>query len=98
MPQSATPSSGRCGTAPTSPSSAAATLVIEAVFEDLATKRELMKWHDAVCADDAIFALNTSTLSITEIASGSKRPQRVLGMHFWLPAQLMELIEMSRAS
>ncbi len=70
-------------------------LVIEAVFEDLATKRELMKRLDAVCADDAIFASNTSTLSITEIASGSKLPQRVVGMHFCLPAQLMKLIEMS---
>lgn len=49
-----------------------------------------------MCADDAIFASNTSTLSITEIASGSKLPQRVVGMHFCLPAQLMELIEMSR--
>lgn len=70
-------------------------LVIEAVFEDLATKRELLGRLDAACADDAIFASNTSTLSITEIASGSKRPDRVVGMHFCLPAQLMKLIEMS---
>ncbi len=70
-------------------------LVIEAVFEDLATKRELLGRLDAVCAEDAIFASNTSTLSITEIASGSKRPERVIGMHFCLPAQLMKLIEMS---
>jgi 3-hydroxybutyryl-CoA dehydrogenase len=70
-------------------------LVIEAVFEDLATKRELLGHLDAACAEDAIFASNTSTLSITEIASGSKRPERVVGMHFCLPAQLMKLIEMS---
>lgn len=70
-------------------------LVIEAVFEDLATKRALMKRLDEVCAPDAIFASNTSTLSITEIASGSSRPERVVGMHFCLPAQLMRLIEMS---
>jgi len=70
-------------------------LVIEAVFEDLAVKRELLGRLDAVCADDAIIASNTSTLSITEIASGSKRPERVVGMHFCLPAQLMKLIEMS---
>ena len=70
-------------------------LVIEAVFEDLAVKRELLGRLDAACAEDTIFASNTSTLSITEIASGSKRPERVVGMHFCLPAQLMKLIEMS---
>ncbi len=70
-------------------------LVVEAVFEDLATKRELLGRLDGACAEDAIFASNTSTLSITEIASGSKRPERVVGMHFCLPAQLMKLIEMS---
>lgn len=70
-------------------------LVVEAVFEDLATKRDLLKRLDEVCSEDAIFASNTSTLSITEIASGSKLPERVVGMHFCLPAQLMKLIEMS---
>ena len=70
-------------------------LVIEAVFEDLAVKRELLGRLDSACAEDTIFASNTSTLSITEIASGSKRPERVVGMHFCLPAQLMKLIEMS---
>jgi 3-hydroxybutyryl-CoA dehydrogenase len=70
-------------------------LVIEAVFEDLTIKRELLGRLDEICGEDAIFASNTSTLSITEIAAGSKRPQRVVGMHFCLPAQLMKLIEMS---
>lgn len=70
-------------------------LVIEAVFEDLAIKRDLMKRLDAVCTEDTIFGSNTSTLSITEIASGSKAPGRVVGTHFCLPAQLMKLIEMS---
>jgi 3-hydroxybutyryl-CoA dehydrogenase len=70
-------------------------LVIEAVYEDLSVKRELLKRLDAVCAEDAIFASNTSTLSITEIATGSSKPDRVVGMHFCLPAQLMKLIEMS---
>jgi 3-hydroxybutyryl-CoA dehydrogenase len=70
-------------------------LVIEAVFENLAVKRDLLQRLDAVCAKDAIFASNTSTLSITEIASGSRHPDRVVGMHFCLPAQLMRLIEMS---
>jgi len=70
-------------------------LVIEAVFEDLSIKRDLLGRLDSACAADAIFASNTSTLSITEIASGSKHPERVVGMHFCLPAQLMKLIEMS---
>ncbi len=70
-------------------------LVIEAVFEDLETKRQLFAALDAVCAAHTIFASNTSTLSITEIASGCGRQDRVVGMHFCLPAQLMKLIEMS---
>ena len=70
-------------------------LVIEAVFEDLSIKRDLLGRLDGACAEDAIFASNTSTLSITEIASGSRHPERVVGMHFCLPAQLMKLIEMS---
>lgn len=70
-------------------------LVIEAVFEDLAVKHALMKTLDEVCPDHTIYASNTSTLSITEIAGGSKRPHKVTGMHFCLPAQLMKLVEMS---
>lgn len=70
-------------------------LVIEAVFEDLAAKRALMRELDGVCGPRAILASNTSTLSITEIASGCGREDRVVGMHFCLPAQLMKLIEMS---
>lgn len=70
-------------------------LVIEAVFEDLAVKQALFRELDAICSPHAIFASNTSTLSITEIAAASKRPERVVGMHFCLPAQLMKLIEIS---
>ena len=70
-------------------------LVIEAVFEDLTVKRDLLSALDDVCSDDTIVASNTSTLSITEIAAGSRRPEKVVGMHFCLPAQLMKLIEMS---
>lgn len=70
-------------------------LVIEAIFEDLSVKRKLLAQLDELCAEDTIFASNTSTLSITEIAAGSKRPERVVGIHFCLPAQLMKLIEMS---
>ncbi len=70
-------------------------LIIEAVFEDLRIKQDLFRDLDSVCAEHTIFASNTSTLSITEIASGCGREDRVVGMHFCLPAQLMKLIEMS---
>ncbi len=70
-------------------------LVIEAVFEDLAVKQALLARLHEACKPETIFASNTSTLSITEIAAGCGRPERVVGMHFCLPAQLMKLIEMS---
>ncbi|MDW3682744.1 3-hydroxyacyl-CoA dehydrogenase family protein [Cupriavidus sp. CV2] len=70
-------------------------IVIEAVFEDLAVKHELFTSLDAICPPHTIFASNTSTISITEIAGGSGRPDRFVGMHFCLPAQLMKLVEMS---
>jgi len=70
-------------------------LVIEAVFEDLAVKHELFSRLDKICPPHTIFASNTSTISITEIAGGSGRADRVVGMHFCLPAQLMKLVEMS---
>ncbi len=74
---------------------APADLVIEAVYEDIAVKKELMGRLGSICGDHAIFASNTSTLSITEIASGSGRDDRVVGLHFCLPAQLMKLVEVS---
>jgi 3-hydroxybutyryl-CoA dehydrogenase len=70
-------------------------IVIEAVFESLAVKREVLARLNAICAPHAIFASNTSTLSITEIAAGSGREDRFVGMHFCLPAPLMKLVEMS---
>jgi len=70
-------------------------LVIEAVFESLPVKHELLGRLDRICGPDTIFASNTSTLSIAEIAAGSGRPDRFVGMHFCLPAQLMKLVEMS---
>lgn len=70
-------------------------LVIEAVFESLPVKHDLFGKLDKICAPHAIFASNTSTLSITEIAGGCGRPDRFVGMHFCLPAQLMKLVEMS---
>jgi 3-hydroxybutyryl-CoA dehydrogenase len=72
-----------------------ADLVIEAVFEDLPVKRELLGELNKICPPHTIFASNTSTLSITEIAGASGRDDRVVGLHFCLPAQLMKLIEVS---
>ena len=72
-----------------------ADLVIEAVFEALPVKRELFAALNRICPERTIFASNTSTLSITEIASGCGREDRVVGLHFCLPAQLMKLVEVS---
>lgn len=70
-------------------------IVIEAIFEDLAVKTKFFSAIDKICAPSCLFASNTSTISITEIAGGSGRPQQFVGMHFCLPAQLMKLVEMS---
>jgi 3-hydroxybutyryl-CoA dehydrogenase len=70
-------------------------IVIEAVFEDLRVKHALCAALGKVCPPHTIFASNTSTLSISEIAAGSGRDDRFVGMHFCLPAQLMKLVEMS---
>lgn len=74
---------------------AACDIVIEAIFEDLDTKHQLFQKLNEVCHESTLFASNTSTISITEIAGGSGRPDRFVGMHFCLPAQLMKLVEMS---
>jgi len=72
-------------------------VVVEAVFEDLAAKRQAMADLDAVCAPSALFATNTSTLSVSGIAAGSRRPERVVGMHFFFPPPLNPIIELTRA-
>lgn len=74
---------------------AACSFVIEAVFEDLGVKRELLASANRVCPPETIFASNTSTLSITELGAASVRPDRLVGMHFCLPAQVMKLVEMT---
>ncbi len=74
---------------------AACDIVIEAVFENLKVKHDLLAQLNKACKPEALFASNTSTLSITEIAAGSGRDEKFVGMHFCLPAQLMKLIEMS---
>jgi 3-hydroxyacyl-CoA dehydrogenase len=73
-----------------------ADLVIEAVFEGMALKKEVFKELDRVCKPGAILASNTSTLSIDEIASGTSRPEFVIGTHFFSPANVMRLLEVVR--
>ncbi len=68
-------------------------LVIEAVFEDLAVKHTVLREVEAVLAPDAVFATNTSTIPIAKIAAVGKRPERVIGMHFFSPVHRMPLLE-----
>jgi len=71
-------------------------LVIEAVFEGMALKKEVFKELDRVCKPGAVLASNTSTLSIDEIASSTSRPASVIGTHFFSPANVMRLLEIVR--
>lgn len=68
-------------------------LVIEGVAEDMPTKVEIFKTLDAICKPEAILATNTSSLSITEIAAATSRPEKVIGMHFFNPVPMMKLVE-----
>lgn len=72
---------------------AQAELVIEAVPENVEIKQDVFRKLEAVCNPEAILATNTSTISITRIASAVKDPSRVIGMHFFVPASVMKLIE-----
>jgi len=67
--------------------------VIEAVFEDMELKKKLFKELDGFCDESVILGSNTSSLSITQIASASKRQNRIVGIHFFNPAPVMKLIE-----
>jgi len=71
-----------------------AMIVIECVYEDMALKRSVFSELDRVCRADAILASNTSSISITEIAAATKRPESVIGMHFLNPAHIMKLVEL----
>ncbi|MDW7650727.1 MAG: 3-hydroxybutyryl-CoA dehydrogenase [Bacillota bacterium] len=73
-----------------------ADVVIEAVFENMAVKKEIYRELDRICKPEAWFASNTSGLSITEMASVTKRPERVVGMHFFNPVPVMKLVEVIR--
>jgi 3-hydroxyacyl-CoA dehydrogenase len=72
-------------------------LVIEAVFENMAIKKEVFARLDAIVKPGAILATNTSALDIDEIATAVKRPEAVIGMHFFSPANVMRLLEVVRA-
>src|SRR5699024_973952 len=73
-----------------------ADVVIEAVIEDMDLKKSIFKQLDEIVEEAAVLATNTSSLSITEIASATKKPDRVVGLHFFNPAQLMRLVEIIR--
>ncbi|CEH34441.1 3-hydroxybutyryl-CoA dehydrogenase [Romboutsia lituseburensis] len=68
-------------------------LVIEAIVENMEVKKKLFKELDYICKKQTILATNTSSLSITEIALSTNRPDKVIGMHFFNPAPIMKLIE-----
>lgn len=68
-------------------------LVVEVVAEDMAIKEEIFKTLDQICKPEAILATNTSSLSITQVASYTNRPERVIGMHFFNPVPMMKLVE-----
>jgi 3-hydroxyacyl-CoA dehydrogenase len=72
-------------------------LVIEAVFERMDIKKDIFEKLDAICKPGAILATNTSGLNIDEIASVTKRPESVIGLHFFSPANVMKLLEIVRA-
>ena len=74
-----------------------ADLIIEAVFENMALKKEIFQTLDAAAKPDAILATNTSTLDIDQIAAVTRRPEKVVGLHFFSPANVMRLLRSSAA-
>jgi 3-hydroxybutyryl-CoA dehydrogenase len=71
-------------------------LIIEAITEQIAPKKELFQTLDGMCSAQTIFASNTSSISITEMAVATKRPDRVVGLHFFNPVPIMRLVEVIR--
>ena len=68
-------------------------IVVEAVFEDLKVKADIFKSLDEICREDAVLSSNTSSISITKLAAGVRRPENVIGMHFMNPVPVMKLVE-----
>jgi 3-hydroxyacyl-CoA dehydrogenase len=75
-----------------------ADIVIEAIFENMALKKEIFGKLDRIAKPDAILATNTSTLDVNEIAASTKRPESVIGLHFFSPANVMRLLEIVRGA
>jgi 3-hydroxyacyl-CoA dehydrogenase len=75
-----------------------ADIIVEAVFEEMPIKKEVFAKLDAVAKPDAVLATNTSTLDVNEIASATRRPESVIGMHFFSPANVMRLLENVRGT
>jgi 3-hydroxybutyryl-CoA dehydrogenase len=73
-------------------------LVVEAAIENMKIKKEIFAELDGICKSETILASNTSSLSITEVASATKRPEKVIGMHFFNPAPIMKLVEVIRGA
>jgi 3-hydroxyacyl-CoA dehydrogenase len=73
-----------------------ADIVVEAVFEEMPIKKEVFAKIDGISKPDAVLATNTSTLDVDEIASATRRPESVIGMHFFSPANVMRLLEVVR--
>lgn len=71
-------------------------LVVEAAIENMKIKKEIFAELDKICKPETILASNTSSLSITEVASATNRPEKVIGMHFFNPAPVMKLVEIIR--
>lgn len=73
-------------------------LVVEAAIENMKIKKEIFAELDKICKPETILASNTSSLSITEVASATNRPEKVIGMHFFNPAPVMKLVEIIRGA
>jgi len=73
-----------------------ADVIVEAIIEDVKTKKEVFSKLDQLCKKETIFASNTSTIPITDLASSTKRPEQFIGMHFMNPVPLMKLVEVIR--
>lgn len=73
-----------------------ADVVVEAVFEKLEVKHEIFRTLDKLVREDAVLASNTSAIPITKIAAVTERPERVVGVHFFSPVPMMQLVELVR--
>ncbi|PRD65659.1 3-hydroxyacyl-CoA dehydrogenase PaaH [Malikia granosa] len=92
-PEAAQAASVRLCAVATSAELAGCGLVVEAIVENLEVKRGLFRELEAICGADCILATNTSSISVTSIAAGLQRPERLVGLHFFNPAPLMALVE-----